>query len=126
MKVHIYGVKAKRQAGNIRAKYIMTKQKGQSRKKIGILGISSREFTHHIALLRVRGGRVGIWKFWILGGGQNIFIFREGEVYFLGGGCLIWHPCAVSKARFENFLPAAHSIPFHIFRFKLCVTDETM
>ena len=34
MKEHIYSVKAKGQAGNIRVKYIMTKQKGQSRKKI--------------------------------------------------------------------------------------------
>ena len=34
MKVHIYSVKAKSQAGNIRVKYIMTTQKGQSRKKI--------------------------------------------------------------------------------------------
>ena len=30
----IYSVKAKSQAGNIRVKYIMTTQKGQSRKKI--------------------------------------------------------------------------------------------
>ena len=34
MKVHIYSVKAKSQAGNIRVKYIMTTQKGQSQKKI--------------------------------------------------------------------------------------------
>ena len=34
MKVHIYSVKAKSQAGNIIVKYIMTTQKGQSRKKI--------------------------------------------------------------------------------------------
>ena len=34
MEVHIYSVKAKSQAGNIRVKYIMTTQKGQSRKKI--------------------------------------------------------------------------------------------
>ena len=30
MKVHIYSVKAKSQAGNIRVKYIMTIQKDQS------------------------------------------------------------------------------------------------
>ena len=36
MKVHIYSVKAKSQAGNIRVKYIMTTQKGQSRKKINL------------------------------------------------------------------------------------------
>ena len=30
MKVHIYSVKDKSQAGNIRVKYIMTTQKGQS------------------------------------------------------------------------------------------------
>ena len=34
MKVHIYGVKAKSQVGNIRVKYIMTTQKGQNQKKI--------------------------------------------------------------------------------------------
>ena len=34
MEVHIYGVKAKSQAGNIRVKCIMTTQKGQSQKKI--------------------------------------------------------------------------------------------
>ena len=34
MKVHIYSVKAKNQAGNVRGKYIMTTQKGQSGKKI--------------------------------------------------------------------------------------------
>ena len=34
MKVHIYSVKAKSQAGNIRVKYIMATQKGQRRKKI--------------------------------------------------------------------------------------------
>ena len=34
MEVHIYSVKAKSQAGNIRVKHIMTTQKGQSRKKI--------------------------------------------------------------------------------------------
>ena len=41
MEVHIYSVyrvyivyKAKSQAGNIRVKYIMTTQKGQSQKKI--------------------------------------------------------------------------------------------
>ena len=34
MKVHIYGVKAKSQAGNITVKYIITTQKGQNRKKI--------------------------------------------------------------------------------------------
>ena len=34
MEVHIYSVKAKSQAGNILVKYIMTTQKGQSRKKI--------------------------------------------------------------------------------------------
>ena len=34
MKEHIYSVKGKSQAGNIRVKYIMTTQKGQSRKKI--------------------------------------------------------------------------------------------
>ena len=33
MKVHIYSVKAKSQAGNVRVKYIMTTQKGQSQKK---------------------------------------------------------------------------------------------
>ena len=33
MKVHIYSVKAKSQAGNIRIKYIITTQKDQSRKK---------------------------------------------------------------------------------------------
>ena len=33
MKVNIYSVKAKSQAGNIRVKYIMTTQKDQSRKK---------------------------------------------------------------------------------------------
>ena len=30
MKVHIYSVKAKSEAGNIRVKYIMTTKKGQS------------------------------------------------------------------------------------------------
>ena len=34
MEVHIYSDKAKSQAGNRRVKYIMTTQKGQSRKKI--------------------------------------------------------------------------------------------
>ena len=34
MEVHIYSVKAKSQADNIRVKYIMTTQKGQSQKKI--------------------------------------------------------------------------------------------
>ena len=34
MKVHIYSVKAKSQAGNIRVKYIMATQKGQNQKKI--------------------------------------------------------------------------------------------
>ena len=34
MKVQIYIVKAKRQVGNIRVKYIMTTQKDQRRKKI--------------------------------------------------------------------------------------------
>ena len=34
MKEHVYSVKAKSQAGNIRAKYIMATQKGQSQKKI--------------------------------------------------------------------------------------------
>ena len=34
MKVHIYSVKAKSQAGNTRVKYKMTTQKGQSRNKI--------------------------------------------------------------------------------------------
>ena len=34
MKEHIYSVKAKSQAGNIKVKYIMTTQKGQSQKKI--------------------------------------------------------------------------------------------
>ena len=34
MKVHIYGVKARSQAGNIRVKYIMTTQKDQSQKKV--------------------------------------------------------------------------------------------
>ena len=33
MKVHIYNVKAKSQAGNIRVKYIRATQKGQSQKK---------------------------------------------------------------------------------------------
>ena len=45
IKVHIYSVKAKSQAGNIRFKYIMTTQKDK-KNKLGILGISSREFTH--------------------------------------------------------------------------------
>ena len=46
---YIYSVKAKSQAGNIRIKYIMTTQKGQSRKEnqLGILEISSREFMHY-------------------------------------------------------------------------------
>ena len=30
------------------------------------------------------------------------------------------------KQDLKKILPAAHSFPFHIFRFKLCVTDETM
>ena len=34
MTEHIYSVKAKSQAGNIRVKYIMTTQKGKSRMKI--------------------------------------------------------------------------------------------
>ena len=34
MKVYIYSVKAKSQAGDISVKYIMTTQKGQSQKKI--------------------------------------------------------------------------------------------
>ena len=34
MKVHIYSVKAKSQAGNIRVKYIMTTKNEQSQKKI--------------------------------------------------------------------------------------------
>ena len=34
MEVHTYSVKTKSQAGNIRVKYIMTTQKGQSQKKI--------------------------------------------------------------------------------------------
>ena len=34
MKEHIYSVKAKSQAGNIRVKYIMATQKGQRQKKI--------------------------------------------------------------------------------------------
>ena len=34
MKVNIYSVKAKTQAGNIRVKHIMTTQKGQSQKEI--------------------------------------------------------------------------------------------
>ena len=34
MKEHIYSVKAKSQAGNIRVKFMMATQKGQSRKKI--------------------------------------------------------------------------------------------
>ena len=34
MEVRIYSDKAKSQAGNIRVTYIMTTQKGQSRKKI--------------------------------------------------------------------------------------------
>ena len=34
MKVHIYSVKAKREAVNIRVKYIMKTQKGQNQKKI--------------------------------------------------------------------------------------------
>ena len=34
MKEHIYSVKAKSQAGNIRVKYIITTQKGQSWKKM--------------------------------------------------------------------------------------------
>ena len=33
---HIYSVKDKSQAGNIRVKYIMKTQKGQSQKKIGL------------------------------------------------------------------------------------------
>ena len=36
MKVHIYSAKAKSQAGDIRVKYIMTTQKGQSQKKINL------------------------------------------------------------------------------------------
>ena len=32
--IHIFSDKAKSQAGNIRVKYIITTQKGQSRKKI--------------------------------------------------------------------------------------------
>ena len=55
-----------------------------------------------------------------------VWNFDGGGIYFLGGGYLIWRPCTVWKARFEEFLPAAHWFPFHIFRFKLCVTDETM
>ena len=52
MKVQIYSVEASVQAGNIRVKYIMTTQKGQRPKpkenQLGLLGISSREFTHYV------------------------------------------------------------------------------
>ena len=46
MEVHIFSVKARCTAGKIWVKYIMTTQKSQSQKKIGILGISSREYMH--------------------------------------------------------------------------------
>ena len=46
MKVHIYSVKAKSQAGNIRVKY--TKRPKPKENQLGILGISSREFTHYV------------------------------------------------------------------------------
>ena len=50
MKVHIYSVKAKSQAGNIRVKYIMTTQKGQSRKKITLGYYESHLGNLHILL----------------------------------------------------------------------------
>ena len=75
-----------------------------------VLNFRGRSEKFHFQRKGGRGGRVGLL----------------GVVYVLGGGCLIWHPCAVWNARFEIFLPATHSFPFHIFRFKLCVTGETM
>ena len=50
MKEHIYGVKAKSQAGNIRVKIYNdnTKRPKPKENQLGILGISSREFTHYV------------------------------------------------------------------------------
>ena len=49
MKEHVYSVKAKSQAANIRVKYIMTTQKRPKLKEnqVGILGISPRELMHY-------------------------------------------------------------------------------
>ena len=50
MKVHIFSVKPKSHAGNIRIKYIMTIQKGPKPKEnqLGILAISCRQFMHSV------------------------------------------------------------------------------
>ena len=49
MKVHIYSVKAKSQAGNITVKHNdNTKRPKPKDNQLGILGISSREFTHSV------------------------------------------------------------------------------
>ena len=51
MEVHIYGVKAKSQAGNIRESQIYndnTKRPKPKENHLGILGISSREFTRYV------------------------------------------------------------------------------
>ena len=49
MEVHIYSVKAKSQAGNMSQTYNdNTKRPKQKENQLGILGISSREFTHSV------------------------------------------------------------------------------
>ena len=49
MKVHIYSVKAKSQAGNMSQTYDdYTKRPKPKENQLGILGISSREFTHSV------------------------------------------------------------------------------
>ena len=67
MEVHIYGVKAKSQAGNIRVKYITTTQKGPKPKEnqLEILGISSREFKHYVgnSAEGFRSKRVHCWGY---------------------------------------------------------------
>ena len=46
MEVHIYSVKVKSQAGNINN--VNTKRPAPKENEPGILGISSREFTHYV------------------------------------------------------------------------------
>ena len=49
MKVHIYSVKAKSQAGNMSQTYDdYTKRPKPKENQLGILGISSREFMHSV------------------------------------------------------------------------------
>ena len=50
MEVHIYSVKAKSQAGNIRVKDILATQKRPKlqENQLGFLGIWSTEFTHYV------------------------------------------------------------------------------